>query len=47
MIFDPYGREQLRQILENRKDAFQEDVLTPGVIPKTAALAAQRHGDAQ
>ncbi|MFB9812125.1 orc1/cdc6 family replication initiation protein [Haloarcula sebkhae] len=47
MIFDPYDGEQLRQILENRKDAFQEDVLAPGVIPKTAALAAQRHGDAR
>ncbi|WP_049944746.1 orc1/cdc6 family replication initiation protein [Haloarcula marismortui] len=47
MIFDPYDGEQLRQILENRKDAFQEDILTPGVIPKTAALAAQRHGDAR
>jgi len=46
-IFDPYDGEQLRQILENRKDAFQEDVLNPGVIPRTAALAAQRHGDAR
>jgi cell division control protein 6 len=46
-IFDPYDGEQLRQILENRKDAFQPDVLDPGVIPKTAALAAQRHGDAR
>ncbi|SFS10547.1 ORC complex protein Cdc6/Orc1 [Halomicrobium zhouii] len=46
-IFDPYDGEQLRQILENRKDAFQEGVLEPGVIPKTAALAAQRHGDAR
>ncbi|EMA09181.1 cell division control protein 6 [Haloarcula vallismortis] len=47
MIFDPYDGEQLRQILENRKDAFQQDVLTLGVIPKTGALAAQRHGDAR
>jgi cell division control protein 6 len=46
-IFDPYDGEQLRQILENRKDAFQEGILKPGVIPKTAALAAQRHGDAR
>jgi len=46
-IFDPYDGEQLRQILENRKDAFQDGVLKPGVIPKTAALAAQRHGDAR
>ncbi len=46
-IFDPYGGEQLRKILENRKDAFQDGVLNTGVIPKTAALAAQRHGDAR
>lgn len=46
-IFDPYDGEQLRQILENRKDAFQEGVLDTSVIPKTAALAAQRHGDAR
>lgn len=46
-IFDPYGGEQLREILENRKDAFQDGVLNSGVIPRTAALAAQRHGDAR
>jgi len=46
-IFDPYDGEQLRQILENRRDAFCDDVLDAGVIPKTAALAAQRHGDAR
>jgi len=46
-IFDPYDGEQLREILENRKDAFHDGVLNPGVIPKTAALAAQRHGDAR
>lgn len=46
-IFDPYDGEQLRKILENRRDAFQEGVLNSSVIPKTAALAAQRHGDAR
>lgn len=46
-IFDPYDGEQLRRILNNRKDAFKEEVLHSGVIPKTAALAAQRHGDAR
>lgn len=46
-IFDPYDGKQLREILENRKDAFHDDVLNSGVIPKTAALAAQRHGDAR
>lgn len=46
-IFDPYDGEQLCQILENRRDAFRAGVLQQGVIPKTAALAAQRHGDAR
>jgi len=46
-IFDPYGGEQLRRILDNRRDAFEDDVLQTGVIPKTAALAAKRHGDAR
>lgn len=46
-IFDPYDGEQLRRILKNRKDAFEDGILNSGVIPKTAALAAQRHGDAR
>lgn len=46
-IFDPYDGKQLCQILEHRKDAFKDGVLHSGVIPKTAALAAQRHGDAR
>lgn len=46
-VFHPYDAEQLRDILENRRDAFQEGVLEDSVIPKTAALAAREHGDAR
>ena len=47
LIFNPYDSDQLRAILENRREAFQEGVLEEGVIPKTAALAGREHGDAR
>jgi len=47
LVFHPYDANQLRQILEHRKDAFRDDVLENGVIPRAAALAAQEHGDAR
>jgi cell division control protein 6 len=47
MTFDPYDANELREILENRKDAFEEGVLSNDVIPVSAALAAQEHGDAR
>jgi len=47
IIFQPYDAGQLREILENRRDAFQDGVLEDGVIPKVAALAAREHGDAR
>ena len=47
LIFDPYDANQLQDILENRKDAFEDGVLSDGVIPRTAALAAREHGDAR
>jgi cell division control protein 6 len=47
LVFDPYDAEQLRNILEHRRDAFEDGVLADGVIPKTAALAAREHGDAR
>ena len=46
-VFHPYDANQLRHILENRRDAFYEDVLSEDVIPKVAALAAREHGDAR
>lgn len=47
LVFPSYDAPQLREILEHRKDAFREDVLTDDVIPLAAALAAQEHGDAR
>jgi cell division control protein 6 len=46
-VFQPYDANQLRGIMEHRRDAFQEDVLSDDVIPLTAAVAAQEHGDAR
>lgn len=48
MVFPPYNAEQLKDILNQRaKLAFEEGVLTDGVLPLCAALAAQEHGDAR
>jgi cell division control protein 6 len=47
LVFDPYDASQLKQILENRTDAFTDGVLEPDVVPKVAALAAKEHGDAR
>ncbi len=46
-VFQPYDANQLREIMEHRRDAFVDDVLTDDVIPLTAAFAAQEHGDAR
>jgi cell division control protein 6 len=47
LFFQPYDATQLREIMRNRGDAFQENVLTDDVIPLCAAFAAQEHGDAR
>ena len=47
LVFDPYDAGQLRQILQNRTDAFEDGVLESDVIPKVAALSAKEHGDAR
>jgi cell division control protein 6 len=46
-VFQPYDANQLRQIMKHRRDAFYDDVLSDDVIPLTAAIAAQEHGDAR
>jgi cell division control protein 6 len=46
-IFEPYDASQIREILENRTDAFVDGVLDDGVIPHAAALSAKEHGDAR
>jgi cell division control protein 6 len=46
-VFQPYDANQLREIMKHRRDAFCDDVLSGDVIPLTAAVAAQEHGDAR
>lgn len=47
IYFPDYDANQLREILENRRDAFRPDALGDDVIPLVAAFAAQSHGDAR
>jgi len=47
VVFPDYDATQLQAILERRRDAYQEDVLEDGIIPLSAAFAAQDHGDAR
>lgn len=46
-VFQPYDANQLREIMNHRRDAFHDRVITDDVIPLTAAFAAQEHGDAR
>lgn len=48
IVFPPYNATQLRDILSVRAEkAFIPNSLSPGVVAKCAALAAQEHGDAR
>lgn len=48
IIFPPYNASELRDILTERAGAaFNTGAISPGVISKCAALAAQEHGDAR
>lgn len=47
VYFPDYDATQLREILDNRRDAFRSDALEGDVIPLVAGFAAQSHGDAR
>jgi len=48
LTFPPYNAPQLKDILEQRANkAFLPGTLSPGVIQRCAAIAAQEHGDAR
>jgi cell division control protein 6 len=47
IAFGDYTANQLREILNKRRDAFVDGVLEEGVIPLAAAHAASDHGDAR
>jgi cell division control protein 6 len=43
----PYDPQTLQEIMESRREAFVDGVLTGDVIPKAAAVAGREHGDAR
>lgn len=47
LLFKPYDAGQLEKIMNNRRDAFHDGVLSDDVIPLSAEYAAQEHGDAR
>jgi len=47
ILFSDYNGNQLREILQKREDAFNDEVLTNDVIPLSAAFAARDNGDAR
>ncbi|PIN90950.1 cell division control protein Cdc6 [Candidatus Pacearchaeota archaeon CG10_big_fil_rev_8_21_14_0_10_34_76] len=48
LVFPPYNALQLQEILKKRaSEAFNEGILSEGVIAKCAAFAAREHGDAR
>jgi cell division control protein 6 len=47
IVFPPYDAQQLGEILERRRDAFHDGVLTQEALRLCAAHAAQEHGDAR
>ncbi|WP_117595524.1 orc1/cdc6 family replication initiation protein [Haloprofundus halophilus] len=47
IVFTPYDRRALRQIIRSRADAFQADTLSDDVVSECASLAAEEHGDAR
>ncbi len=47
IVFPAYDANQLGEILERRRDAFKNGVLSEDVIPLCSAFSAQEHGDAR
>lgn len=47
MVFPAYDATQLSDILDRRRDAYRDGVLSNDVIPLCSAFSAQEHGDAR
>lgn len=47
IVFPPYDKDGLTEIMNHRRDAFYDDVLDDGVIPIAAKYAAREDGDAR
>lgn len=47
IVFPAYDANQLGDILDRRRDAYHDGVLSNDVIPLCSAFSAQEHGDAR
>ena len=47
IIFAPYSRDDLREIIRSRSEAFRRGVLSDEVLSTCASLASEEHGDAR
>lgn len=47
ILFPDYDAGEIQDILNHRRDAFHDNILEQGVIPKAAAYGAQGDGDAR
>ncbi|SIS21093.1 AAA family ATPase [Natronorubrum thiooxidans] len=47
IVFPAYDANQLGDILDRRRDAYHDGVLTDDVVPLCSAFSAQEHGDAR
>ena len=47
IVFPAYDANQLGDILDRRRDAYHDGVLSEDVIPLCSAFSAQEHGDAR
>lgn len=47
LVFTPYDREALREIIRSRLEAFDGEILSDDVVSECASLAADEHGDAR
>ncbi|KTG11035.1 orc1/cdc6 family replication initiation protein [Haloprofundus marisrubri] len=47
IVFPAYDANQLGDILDRRRDAYRDGVLSDAVIPLCSAFSAQEHGDAR
>lgn len=47
IVFTPYEREELHEIIRSRTDAFTAGALSDEAVSECASLAAEEHGDAR
>lgn len=47
IVFPAYDANQLGDILDRRRDAYRDGILSDDVIPLCSAFSAQEHGDAR